>query len=59
MLPGGEPYNLHDVRHVSWVGSVLYRSCTSHYGRLGCIDDLVDRDLSDLSVRRVKWLKHS
>ena len=47
---GREPYNLHDLGHVSWVGSVLHRSCTtSRNGRLGSIDDL-DRDLSDLSV---------
>ena len=31
-----EPYNLHDLGHVSWVGSVLYRSCsTCCDGRLG------------------------
>ena len=31
-----EPYNLHDVTHVSWIGSVPCRSCTaSHSGRLG------------------------
>ena len=37
MLPGGlwEPYNLHDPGHVSWVGSVLYRSCTTSQNRLG------------------------
>ena len=30
------PYNLHDLAHASWVGSVPYRSCTtSHNGRLG------------------------
>ena len=42
---GWEPYNLHDLGHVSWVGSVLNRSCTtSHNGRLGYgPDDLVDR----------------
>ncbi|CAN0557913.1 unnamed protein product [Laminaria digitata] len=29
-------YNLHDLGHVSWVGSVRYRSCTtSQNGRLG------------------------
>ena len=34
-VAGWEPYNLHDLGHVSWVGSVLYRSCTtSHIGRL-------------------------
>ena len=26
MLPGWKPYDLHDLVHVSWVGSVLYRS---------------------------------
>ena len=36
MLPGWEPYNLHDLGHVSWVGSVLYRSYTaSHNRRMG------------------------
>ena len=29
-------FNLHDLGQVSWVGSVLHRSCTtSHNGRLG------------------------
>ena len=33
---GWEPYDLHDLMHVSWVGSVLFicRSCAaSHSGR--------------------------
>ncbi|CAM9942637.1 unnamed protein product, partial [Laminaria digitata] len=48
-VAGWEPYNLHDLTHVSWVGSVLYRSCTIyHNDRLGStmVDDL-DHDLSD------------
>ena len=33
-VAGWEPYNLHDLARVSWVGSVPYRSCTaSHNGR--------------------------
>ena len=37
-LPGGSRKTMHDLRvgvaHVSWVGSVLYKSCTvSHSGR--------------------------
>ena len=32
-----EPYNLHDLGKVFWIGSVPYRSCTtSHNGWLGC-----------------------
>ena len=38
-------YNLRDVGHVSWVGSVQYRSWLTHDCRLG-YDDL-DRDLPD------------
>ena len=50
MCLGGEPSNLHGLGRVSWVGSVLYRCCTtSHDGRLGSTVDDVDRDLSDLS----------
>ena len=31
---GWEPYNMHGLAHVSWVGSVLCRSCTaSHNAR--------------------------
>ena len=31
---GWEPYSLHYLARVSWVGSVLYRSCTtSHSGK--------------------------
>ena len=42
------------VGHVSWVRSVLQRSCTApHNGRFGYVDDL-DRDLSHLSVRRAE-----
>ena len=44
------------VGHVFCVGSVLHRSGTCHDGRVGPVDDLsdLDRDLSDLSVRRVE-----
>ena len=36
MLPGLEPYHMHDPAHVSCMGSVLHRSCTASYhnGRL-------------------------
>ena len=59
MLPG-EPCNLHDLHDVHhlgrvfWVGSVLYRSCTtSHNGSLGSRwSATTDRDQSDLSFRR-------
>ena len=35
-VTGCEPYNLYDLAHVSWVVSVLYRSCTApQNGRLG------------------------
>ena len=27
-VAGREPLNLHGLRHVTWAGSVLYRSCT-------------------------------
>ena len=46
---GRKPYNLLDPAHVSWVGSVLHRSCTtSQNGRLVGSKYFVD-DLSDLS----------
>ena len=32
---GWEPYHLHDLVHVSWVGSVLHICCTSQNGRIG------------------------
>ena len=51
-VAGWEPYNLHDhLAHVSWVGSVLFRSCTtSQKNRLGStirgtLSTVVDRDL--------------
>ena len=47
MFPDGSCINLHDLPYVSWVGSVLYISCTtSHTGRLD-LDDL-DHDLCDV-----------
>ena len=59
-VAGCQPYYLHHLGHVSWVGSVLHRSCiTSHNGRAGSRSSTVDRDLSDLSVGRVSiFLKH-
>ena len=54
-VAGWEPYNLHDLAHVSRVGFVLCRSCTtSHNGRWGTRWSTVDHDLSDLSVLGVK-----
>ena len=54
-VAGWEPYYLHDPGHVSWVGSVLNRSCTTyHNGRLGSRLSTVDRDLDrDPSARGV------
>ena len=45
MLLGGSRANLHDLQivHVAWVGSVLYRSCTSSHNMAG-------QGLDDLSV---------
>ena len=35
-VAGWEPYHLHGLGHVSWVGYVFYVSCTTfHDGRLG------------------------
>ena len=45
---GWEPYILHDLTHVSWVRSVLYRSAGED------LDDL-DGYLSDLSVGRAVY----
>ena len=49
---------LHDlsiVARISWVGSVLYRSCTtSHNGRIGSVDDL-DRDLSWIRTAHARF----
>ena len=43
-VAGWEPHNLHDLGHVSGVGSVPHTSCTaSRNGRLGQ-DDLDDTD---------------
>ena len=40
------------IAHVSWVGLVLYRSCTTHYNRgVGSTVDGVS-DLPDISVDR-------
>ena len=30
-VAGGEPFNLHDLRRVSWVESVPYTSCTTSH----------------------------
>ena len=52
-VAGWEPYNLHDLGHVSWVGRGRHRSCTaSHYGRLD-LHDVVDRGISHLPVQSV------
>ena len=49
MLTGGSSTYRHDLDQVSWVGSVLYRSCTtSHNGSLGSTVDDLDRDLFDM-----------
>ena len=60
-VAGWELCTLHDPAHVSWVGSVLRRSCsTSQNGRLGSrLSTVVDHDLLDLPVRRVNCLKFS
>ena len=61
---GGRMFCMIFQAHVSWVGSVLLCtdiSCTiSHNGRLEELDHRylqrsIDCDLSDLSVRRVKF----
>lgn len=44
---GRMPYIFHDVARVSWVGAVLYRSCTAFHRQVKNIDDLV-HNLSDL-----------
>ena len=51
-VAGWKQRNLHDLAHVSWVGYVLYRSCTTpHGGRSGStIDGLQVGGLNDLSV---------
>ena len=49
-VAGWESHNLRFLGHVSWGGSVLYRSCTSHTKIVTAgydLDDLLD--LSDLS----------
>ena len=47
-VAGWKPNNLRYLAHGSWVGSELYRSCTtSHGGRIGSINDLLIAD--DLS----------
>ena len=46
-LPGRSRSSLRDVPHISWIGSVLYKSCTTSRSRLGSIDDL-DSDLSHI-----------
>ena len=56
MLPGGNYTTCMIYDMFPALDLYTYRSCTaSPKGRLGYgPDDLVDRDLSDLSVRRVK-----
>ncbi|CAM9925878.1 unnamed protein product [Laminaria digitata] len=59
-VAGWVPYNLHGPGHVSWVGYVLYRSCTQQLKTARQdLDDL--DDLHGDSVRRVaefleRWL---
>ena len=51
MLPGER--RTHDLGYASWIGSVLYKSCTaSHKGRLDDLDDLqsVHRDLPGVTL---------
>ena len=49
-VAGWKPCNPHDLGHISWVGSVLYRSCTtSHNGRLGSTWS-INRSSRSLSV---------
>ena len=59
-VSGWESYNnLHDLGHVSWVGSVLkaWRSCTAfQHGRLGSRWSI---HRSSLSARRMGVLRHS
>lgn len=52
-MAGWEQYDVHGVERVSWLGSVLCRSCirASRSGRLGCRCTL-DRD----TARRVKGI---
>ena len=47
---GWDPYNPHELAHVCWVRSVLFRFCTAQPLATagGELDDL-DHDLSDLS----------
>ena len=53
-----EPYNLHDLAHVSWVGSVLYRCyTTSHRDAAQPLTGVGEElliDESDLSVQGVQ-----
>ena len=59
MLPGDTHCNLHDLRgHISWVGSVLYRSCTTSHNGKEELNDL-DHNLSIIPQRRRKTLEFS
>ena len=54
-----DPHNLYDLAHVSWVGSVLYRSCTQPLTTATEELDDLDHELSDLSVRGSATLSHT
>ena len=54
-VAGWEPYNLHDLGRVSWVGSVPYTDPAQSLATAGEELDYLD-DLSDLSVRGVECL---
>ena len=50
-----EPYSLHDLAHISWVGSVLCISCTASHNAGEELDD-VDHDLSSVSCPRFETI---
>ena len=55
-VAGWGAYNLHELGHVSWVRSVMYRCCTA-YETAGYDLD-VDRDLSDACKRKCFKRQH-
>ena len=48
MLPGGSHIYLYDLAHVSWVGSVLHRSCIGSVWPIDHVAGLEPYDLYDL-----------
>ena len=50
-----EPYNLHDLGHLSWVWSVLHRSCTALNMSVSRHRDDLDRDLLYLIYPSKLW----